>query len=103
MLTTARMVPAVRIGRLAAECGHNPKTIRYYEAIGLLPAAQRSGSGYRLRNDTYHDLLRFIAKAKAVGLMPEDIREVLLLKDGVQQPCEHVLSLLDRKLATVDE
>ena len=38
-----------------------------------------------------------------VGLMLEEIREVLLLKDAGQQPCEHVLSLHDRKLVTVDE
>ncbi len=29
----------LRIGELAAECGLNPKTVRYYEAIGLLTPA----------------------------------------------------------------
>lgn len=98
-----RTARGVRIGQLAAEFGLNPKTIRYYEEIGLLPAAQRTAAGYRLYNDTDRDRLRFIAKAKTVGLMLEEIREVLQLKDDGQQPCEHVLSLLDQKLATVDE
>ncbi len=98
-----RTTPGVRIGQIAAEFELNPKTIRYYEEIGLLPAAQRTAAGYRLYNDADRDRLRFIAKAKAVGLMLEEIHEVLLLKNDGQQPCEHVLSLLDQKLATVDE
>lgn len=98
-----RTARGVRIGQLAAEFGLNPKTIRYYEEIGLLPAAQRTAAGYRLYSDRDRDRLRFIAKAKTVGLMLEEIREVLQLKDDGQQPCEHVLSLLDQKLATVDE
>jgi len=32
---------AMRIGELAAAVGLNPKTIRYYEAVGLLPPPQR--------------------------------------------------------------
>jgi DNA-binding transcriptional MerR regulator len=102
MLET-RSVPGVRIGKIAAEFGLNPKTIRYYEEIGLLPPAQRTAAGYRLYTDRDRDRLRFIAKAKAVGLTLEEIREVLVLRGDGRQPCEHVLSLLDQKLATVDK
>ena len=37
----------VRIGELAADMQLNPKTIRYYEGIGLLPASPRRWRGAR--------------------------------------------------------
>ncbi len=50
----------VRIGELAAELGLNPKTIRYYEEIGLLPAPERTLAGYRLYDATDRERLQFI-------------------------------------------
>lgn len=95
--------PQVRIGELAAELGINAKTIRYYEEIGLLPPARRGENGYRLYDDADRERLRFISKAKAVGLTLEEIGETLALRRSGRQPCEHVLALLDRKLVAVEE
>lgn len=95
--------PTLRIGELAAELGLNPKTIRYYEQIGLLPIPPRTEAGYRLYGAADQDRLRFIRKARAVGLTLDEIGEVLALRREGRRPCEHVLSLLDAKLAAVDE
>lgn len=92
----------MRIGELATELGLNPKTIRYYEEIGLLPTPQRTPVGYRLYDATDRERLQFIGKAKAIGLTLEEIREILMLQRDGEQPCAHVLVLLDQKLATVD-
>ncbi len=92
-----------RIGELASELGINPKTIRYYEEIGLLPEPPRSTAGYRLYNTADRERLRFIIKAKAVGLTLDEISEIVALRTDGGQPCEHVLTLLDRKLRAVDE
>ncbi len=92
----------VRIGELATELGLNPKTIRYYEEIGLLPVPQRTLAGYRLYDATDRERLQFIGKAKAIGLTLEEIREILTLRRDGERPCAHVLALLDQKLATVD-
>lgn len=91
-----------RIGELAAELGLNPKTIRYYEQIGLLPAQGRTAAGYRLFGPTDRDRLRFIAKAKTIGLSLKEIGDILALRRGGERPCEHVLELLDQKLLDVD-
>jgi DNA-binding transcriptional MerR regulator len=91
-----------RIGELAAEVGLNPKTIRFYEAIGLLPEPQRTHAGYRLYDDADRERLLFIGKAKAIGLTLQEIGEILTLRGRGQQPCEHVRHLLDQKLAAVD-
>lgn len=37
----------MKIGEVARRVGVNPKTIRYYESIGLLPEPARTTSGYR--------------------------------------------------------
>ena len=38
----------MRIGELAERAGVTTRAIRHYEGIGVLPAASRSESGYRL-------------------------------------------------------
>lgn len=95
--------PPLRIGELAEVLGLNPKTIRYYEQIGLLPQPQRTRAGYRLYSDADLERLRFIVRAKAVGLSLDEIREVLELRRAGQQPCAHVVALLDEHLAGVEE
>ncbi len=92
-----------RIGELGAEFGINPKTIRYYGQFGLLPAPRRTPAGYRVYGTTERDRLRFILKAKDVGLTLDEIRAVLGLRRDGEQPCARVLDLLDRKLAAVED
>jgi DNA-binding transcriptional MerR regulator len=92
----------IRIGELAAEFHLNPKTLRYYEDIGLLPPARRSPSGYRHYDDRDRVRLRFIAQAKAVGLTLEEIKGILEVRERGEQPCAHVAQLVDDKLADVE-
>lgn len=102
MATTDNNQP-LRIGELAAELGVNTKTIRYYEGIGLLPAPRRTEAGYRLYGAADRDRLAFIRKARAIGLTLEEIGRLLTLRREGQRPCMHLLTLLDTKLAAVDE
>jgi DNA-binding transcriptional MerR regulator len=92
----------MRIGELAEAVRLNPKTIRYYEEIGLLPQARRGANGYRWY--THHDVeqLRFVLKAKTIGFKLEEIREIVRLQRGGEQPCDHVETLIKNKLAAVD-
>jgi DNA-binding transcriptional MerR regulator len=92
----------LRIGELAGELRLNPKTIRYYETIGLLPAPIRNNAGYRLYGTADRERLRFIAKAKAIGFTLREIREILARRDGGGEPCPYVGELLDEKLTAVE-
>lgn len=49
-----------RIQEVAAEIGLTPRSIRYYEEIGLLEPAARSDGAYRLFDDDDIERLRFI-------------------------------------------
>jgi DNA-binding transcriptional MerR regulator len=91
------------VGELAAEFGLNPRTIRYYDRIGLLRPAARTAAGYRLFGRRERDRLRFICKAKAVGLSLEEIREVLALSERGVAPCPRVLALVEEKLRRLED
>lgn len=56
------------IGELAAQLGLNPRTLRYYENLDLLPAPSRTMRGYRVYGEETAQRLTFITKAKSLGL-----------------------------------
>lgn len=93
----------LQIGELAAQLGINPKTIRYYEHIGLLPLPKRTEAGYRLYDAADRELLRFIGRAKVLGLKLEEIREILDIRREGELPCERVVTLLEQKIAAIED
>ncbi len=92
----------MRIGALAERVGVNPKTIRYYEGIGLLPAPARLPSGYREYSDDDVERLRFVRTAQRLGLSLSEIAEILRFRERGEQPCDYVLGVLDRQVADLD-
>lgn len=92
----------LRIGEVAARAGLNPKTLRYYEALGLLPTPSREPNGYRRYSQETLDLLTFIRLAQGLGFTLEEIREVLAIRRRGEVPCSHVRSLLRQKAAELD-
>lgn len=93
----------MRIGELAKSVGVTPDTIRYYEREGLLPAPQRTESGYRDYGPGVMDDLLFIKKAQALGLKLSDVREVLEISSAGKPPCEHVRATVSARLVEVEE
>ena len=92
----------MKIGELARSTGATVKTIRFYEDQGLLPAAPRTESGYRIYGTHDVERLEFIRKAKRIGMSLEEIRGVLQLSDRDDPTCVHVRALLDEKIARLD-
>lgn len=87
------------IGQLARRLDLNPRTIRYYESVGVLPEPERSSSGYRLYTAEDAERLRFVKNAQRVGLTLGEIRETLAYRDRGRAPCAYVAGVIERRLA----
>jgi DNA-binding transcriptional MerR regulator len=92
----------MKIGELAAQTGVPTKTIRYWEAEGLMPQPERTAVGYRDYDDTAADRARFIRRAQASGLTLRQIRQVLDISDQGSPPCEHVGSVVAERLSEIE-
>ena len=91
----------MRIGELARASGIAPSAVRYYEQLGLLPAPERTASGYRSYAGDAVDRLAFVRSAQAVGLTLAEVRLVLGVRDAGEAPCRVVTELIDRRHADV--
>jgi len=92
----------MRIGQLAGRLGINPKTIRYYESIGLLPAPQRRPSGYRVYGEDDAERLAFVRSAQRFGLQLDQIGEILAFRDRGERPCEYVVRAVREEVTDLD-
>ncbi len=95
-------MPGMRIGELGSMAGVSVKTIRYYEEIGLLPAPERTESGYRSYGPESADRLRFIKDSQATGLSLTEIVSILDLRDHGEQKCGHVVELLEHHIGDIE-
>ena len=75
-----------RIQEVAAEIGLTPRSIRYYEEIGLVTPSGRTEGGFRLYTDADIERLGLVKALKPVGLTLEALRELIecvdVLRDG---------------------
>jgi DNA-binding transcriptional MerR regulator len=90
------------IGDVAKAGNLSVQAIRYYERLGLLPAAGRTSTGYRTYGPESLDRLRFIRQAQALGFSLDEIREILRLRYEGRSPCGCVQDLLHKKLYTIE-
>lgn len=90
------------VGAAARAVGVSTKAIRIWEAKGLLPAAGRTEAGYRLFTDDDIEILRFICRAKTLGLTLPEIKSILDLHRQGTAPCDQVTALLDAHIRDID-
>ena len=67
----------MRIGELAQKAGVTPRTIRYYESLGLLKPSEREGGGFRYYTEIELAKLDKIDCLKSLGLTLEEIASVI--------------------------
>jgi DNA-binding transcriptional MerR regulator len=92
----------MRTKQLADACGVSPDTIRFYESEGLLPPPRRTTTGYRVFGAEDLARVQFIRKAQRLGFALLETKDILRLHDLREQPCRHVRTLLDGKIAHVE-
>ncbi|MGW6688459.1 MerR family transcriptional regulator [Streptomyces sp. NPDC054961] len=94
----------MRIGELAERAGTSTRTLRYYEARGLLPA-RRDGNGYRTYGEEDLRLLHEIRTLQDFGFDLEETRpfvECLRAGHPAGDSCPASLAVYRRKLAELD-
>ena len=76
--------PSLRIGDVARLAGTTPRTIRYYEEIGLLPQAPARPSGqHRLYTDSEVERLREVMRLKdLLGVSLEQLKTLLAAEEA---------------------
>ena len=78
------------IGKLAKGAGVTTPTIRYYEEIGLLPAADRSRSGQRVYGADDLERLTFIRRCRDFGFGIDQVRLLAGLSISADKDCREV-------------
>ncbi len=68
-----------RIGELATKAGVTPRTVRYYESLGLLKSQERKDGGQRHYTDEDLVYLNRIIQLKNYGMSLEEIAEIIRL------------------------
>ena len=87
---------------LASKASHlPPKTIRYYEEIGLiLPGRLRNG--YRDYSETDVHKLRFLQRARSLGFTIEECRKLLSLYEDQNRASRDVKRVAHQHLAKIE-
>jgi len=89
------------IGDLARQTGVKVPTIRYYEQMGLMAAADRTEGNQRRYEPSDRDRLAFIKHARDLGFTIEAIRELLDLSGHPERPCADADEIAARQLDIV--
>jgi MerR family copper efflux transcriptional regulator len=92
----------MNIGTTAERSGLRPKTIRYYESVGLIPSAARTANGYRVYGDADIQTLRFIRRARSLGFTVEDVSNLLALWSDHRRTSPEIKALAVRRISDIE-
>jgi len=84
-----------------ARVGLPPKTIRYYEDIGMV-TPDRAANGYRDFSDAHLHKLAFLARARSLGFSIEDCRNLLALWEDQDRASGDVRAIAKEHLAAIE-
>lgn len=92
----------MNISQAGARSGLPPKTIRFYEEIGLIAPIRRD-NGYRdFSEDDLHKLA-FLRRARALGFSTDECRQLLGLYTDQTRASADVKALASAQLARIDQ
>ena len=91
----------MNIGEVSQHTGLPPKTIRYYEDIGLVKPLQ-DANGYRAFRESEMHKLAFLCRARTLGFSIEDCRNLLALWEDKKRASADVRAIAKEHLAQIE-
>lgn len=91
----------MNIGTASRQSGLPPKTIRYYEDIGLL-MPNRADNGYRDYSPADIHRLKFVQRSRSLGFSVDECRQLLSLYGDSARESAEVKALAESKLGEID-
>jgi DNA-binding transcriptional MerR regulator len=99
----------MKIGEIAQQAGVTVDTVRFYERVGVLPAPERTESGYRDYEPATVERIQLTRELQAIGFTLADAVDALAAHDAGGATCETerwrlqvVLDRVDAKLAELN-
>ena len=93
--------PLLTIGRVAERAGLNTSHIRFYERVGVRPAAERVAGQRRYHEEVLHRL-SIVEVAQRAGLTLEEIAPLTGPGNRSADASAHIRALADDKLPHID-
>jgi DNA-binding transcriptional MerR regulator len=92
----------MKIGQVARQAGVTVDTVRYYERRGVLPAAQRRPSGYRVFSESTVDRIRVAKALQDMGLTLDEVIDALHDHDAGEATCDSERWRLEAVIDRID-
>ena len=97
------MQALLTVSQLAKATDVGADTVRYYERIGMIGEAERTGAGYRKFDEQAVERVRFIKNAQGMGFTLDEIKQLLeLASDERSQDCSAICDFARRKVADLE-
>lgn len=91
------MSKSMTIGQLSKAIDLPAKTIRFYEAEGIIASAKRGDNGYRLYDPTAVEELQLIKSARDLGLPLGEIKKLMAGCNG-EENCHHTKKYIESEI-----
>ncbi len=104
-LATGSALPYMNISDLSKRLDISPRTIRYYEEIGLLDSIKRTVGGKRVFTDNDLRRIRFIQKLKILGLTLAEMQELNAIYETHRKNSKvfpRIIELFDNHKKSID-
>lgn len=92
----------LKIGQVASQAGVAVDTVRYYERLGLLPAAPRRATGYRVFDESTVERIKLIKELQDLGLSLDEIDAMLRAAGDHAADCAHESTKIQSALARTE-
>jgi DNA-binding transcriptional MerR regulator len=92
----------MRIGQVARAAGVSVDTVRFYERRGILPAARRRPSGYRVFDAGAVERIRAAKTLQELGFTLDEVADALAAHDRGGATCESERWRLEAVVERID-